>query len=77
MPGHHPFASHLGDFSLGTMGRGERLLIFLGRRVLRTLCRRCQGEQGAWGHPGDPCPLTAEAAPLAGVGLFLLEEASR
>ncbi|XP_009278528.1 PREDICTED: G protein-coupled receptor kinase 5-like [Aptenodytes forsteri] len=28
------------------MGRGERLLIFLSHRVLRTLCRRCQGGGG-------------------------------
>lgn len=49
MPGHHPFASHPGGSSLGTAGRGERLLLFLGRRALSTPCCQCRGEQGARG----------------------------
>ncbi|KAM9609134.1 G protein-coupled receptor kinase 5-like isoform 1-T1 [Morphnus guianensis] len=49
LPGHHPFASPPGGSSLGTAGRGERLLLFLGRRALRTPCRRCRGERGARG----------------------------
>lgn len=47
--GHHPFASHPEGSSLGTAGRGLRPLLFLGRRALRTPCRRCRGEQGARG----------------------------